>query len=392
MLGRQPELSLAELEAVFGAAKVRPIAPAAALVDTESLDIEKFGGIPKAGSVITTDAPSDWQRLKYDVADRFISLYGSTKNKLTLGLSVYGFNVAAKQVQEVLYPIKQQVKDRGGSIRLIPNQSPALNTAVSHHNKLGLSPNKIELLVVKAGDGRVIVARSTGAQNISSLSRRDQLRPKRDAFVGMLPPKLALQMINLAVGSRLVEGTSAEGRLLDPFCGTGVILQEAMLLGLPVYGTDISAKMIEYSRENLDWLARTRRLGSKRPPELAVADATRARWNQPICAVVSEIYLGMPMSTTPSESAVRRRQTESRELLAHFLANLSGQISRTTPICLAVPAVGTSDDSFKRLQLDDVLNTTGFVRRRFSLIGDTPLVYSRPGQKIAREMLVLQKR
>ena len=43
--------------------------------------------------------------------------------------------------------------------------------------------------------------------------------------------------------------------LLDPFCGTGVVLQEALLMGYDVYGTDLEPRMIDYSGANLDWLS-----------------------------------------------------------------------------------------------------------------------------------------
>ena len=84
-------------------------------------------------------------------------------------------------------------------------------------------------------------------QDIESYTKRDRERPKRDAKVGMLPPKLAQIIINLAAGQLPEEklqnicdiplGEPIPRRLLgqtvlDPFCGTGVILQEASADGL----------------------------------------------------------------------------------------------------------------------------------------------------------------
>ena len=85
---------------------------------------------------------------------------------------------------------------------------------------------------------RLSLVKLEGVQNISAYAMRDQKRPKRDAFVGMLPPKLAQIMINLALGDQ----EPKDKLLLDPFCGTGVLLQEALLMGLKVYGTDLSQK------------------------------------------------------------------------------------------------------------------------------------------------------
>src|SRR5438132_1608433 len=82
-----------------------------------------------------------------------------------------------------------------------------------------------------------ILAQTVKVQDIAAYAQRDQARPKRYAKVGMLPPKLAQIIINLAVG-RLPDNQLAsicdipageqiprphlELTLLDPFCGTGV--------------------------------------------------------------------------------------------------------------------------------------------------------------------------
>ncbi len=52
-------------------------------------------------------------------------------------------------------------------------------------------------------------------QDVDEYAARDQARPKRDAYVGMLPPKLAQTLINNAYGNEL----SGEKRVtvLDPF-------------------------------------------------------------------------------------------------------------------------------------------------------------------------------
>ena len=116
-----------------------------------------------------------------------------------MGISAYNFNIDARDVQKVGIILKQKLKKSGISLRLVPNLEPALSTATSHHNKLGLAPNKVELIIVHTNDNKVVIAESTGSQNITAYAKRDQQRPKRDAFVGMLPPKLAQIMINLAI-------------------------------------------------------------------------------------------------------------------------------------------------------------------------------------------------
>ena len=123
-------------------------------------------------------------------------------------------------------------------MRVVPNRAATLSSATSFHNHL-TSETKIELLKVGGRYYRVIQV-----QNINAYARRDQERPARDAKVGMLPPKLAQILINLA--GELRSGAT----VLDPFCGTGVVLQEALLMGYRAYGTDVSERMVEYSQRN----------------------------------------------------------------------------------------------------------------------------------------------
>ena len=58
-------------------------------------------------------------------------------------------------------------------------------------------------------------------------------------------PRFARALINLA---RLKEGD----KIIDPFCGTGVILIEGALMGMDVYGSDLDEKMIFASRKNME--------------------------------------------------------------------------------------------------------------------------------------------
>ena len=221
-----------------------------ALVNTDDIALTSLGGTLKAGKVILDIPKASWHTVNTKIIQHYTAKWQAQEKKQTLGISVYGTPVNTRDIQKTGLIIKKQLRDKGVALRLIPNESAELSTATSHHNKLGLSDNKTELLVVFSKTGRVIVAESIGAQNITALAKRDQGRPKRDAFVGMLPPKLAQIMLNLALGNR----HESPATTLDPFCGTGVLLQEALLMGYSVYGSDLNPKMIDYTKTNLQWL------------------------------------------------------------------------------------------------------------------------------------------
>src|SRR5680860_44217 len=150
ILGRQPALGIAELERVFGSKFIDVLSNQAVLIDGEYFDVQRFGGVPKAGMVTVELPKSDWHQVSQRVVQYYSNKWSSFDGKITLGISVYGFNIDAREVQKTGIILKQKLKKAGVSLRLVPNPDPALNSAVSHHNKLGLAPNKVELLAVRA--------------------------------------------------------------------------------------------------------------------------------------------------------------------------------------------------------------------------------------------------
>lgn len=388
LLGRQPALGIAELERVFGGQNVTPLSNLAALVEADTFDIQRLGGTLKAGKVVLDLASGDWTKLSNKVIQYYGDTWSSFDGKITLGLSTYGFGANPRDVQKIGIILKQKLKKAGVSLRLIPNQDVALSTATSHHNKLGLSDNKVELLLIRAKSGRILVAQSTGAQNITAYAKRDQERPKRDAFVGMLPPKLAQIMINL-VGKLESDPESDlnQPRILDPFCGTGVILQEASLMRYGAYGTDIAEKMVRYSRDNLNWLEEQSHVHGHW--YLHEGDAMTTKWQQPIAAVVSETYLGQPFSAPPSPAKLDEVRKNCNHIITEFLKNLGPQIKVGTPVCIAVPAWKATDGSFTHLPFIATIAQLGYKPHEFHNISQNDLLYYREDQVVARELLVL---
>lgn len=396
LLGRQPELSIAELERIFS--QVSWFSPQTALIDTaDTIDIQKLGGSQKIGRVIFTADTTDWRRVSDEIVRHYVKAWSTAPGKITLGLSTYDLTASPRDVQKVGLVLKSKLKQSGVSLRLIPNQEAALSTATAHHNKLGLSDNKVELLIIR-GKTQTIIAESVGTQNITALAARDQGRPRRDAFVGMLPPKLAQMMINMAYGSAPApparhtqdsETQPSRPRILDPFCGTGVLLQEAALLGYAVYGTDLSEKMIRYSRDNLNWLQDTYRF--KVDWFLHEGDAMETQWQSPIDAVASEAYLGQPFSAPPSKAKLTEVRSNCNHIIGTFLKNLATQVETGTPVVLAVPAWKDAAGNFTHLPLTTNIESFGFERMELSTVEADRLMYFRPDQVVARELLLLTK-
>lgn len=382
ILGRQPKLGVAELERVYSSEAVDVFSPDTATILTDEFDISRLGGTLKAGRVVA-ELSGDWRLVSKKLIATYAAAWSQSDAKITLGLSAYGFSLTPRDVQKTGIILKGQLKKAGVSLRLVPNTDIALSSATSYHNKLGLSENKVELLIVRGKGGKVIVAESTGAQNITAYTKRDQERPKRDAFVGMLPPKLAQIMISLA-------HPTPGSRILDPFCGTGVILQEAALQGYRVYGTDLSEKMVQFTNHNLQWLKDSHHVTFDW--DVHEGDAMTTIWQQPVDAVVGELYLGQAFSAPPSPSKLAEVRRNCDHIISSFLKNLSSQIESGIPLCVAIPAWKHADGSFTHLPLVSKLSELGYQPVTLKNVSHSDLLYYREDQVVARQLLVLHKK
>ncbi len=384
ILGRQSRLVMAELEAVFGSQQLEPLGDSAALLEIEPTAIthEQLGGTIKVARLLSSLPTTSWQAVSGDIAEQLPSqLAALPEGKLTLGLSAYGLRVTPGQLQSTALTLKKIARCTGRPARVVPNKDVVLNSAQVLHNRL-TQPFGMELLFVASG-GTTYVAQTLSVQDVDSYSKRDFERPKRDAFVGMLPPKLAQIMINLAK-------PQPEAIILDPFCGTGVVLMEAALQGYAVAGSDLSQKMIDFTNENLRWLKEVYRI-TPNVQSLQQADATIYHWPSPIKTVVTETYLGQPLSGLPSKSKLDEIMQNCDTISRKFLVNVRSQLAPDARCCIAIPTwkVGKR---FLHLPLVDDLKKMGYNRVSFSCANEADLIYHRPDQLVARELLVLTVR
>lgn len=402
VLGRQPLISVAELEAQFSgvrlvgaegsvdeAARSAGRSERTTGAELAEFESEREPDIARLGGTLKIAVPIEGALVPW-------LLGRPTEGKITLGVSDYSRRATARTATAEALKCKRILAKRGQSVRVVPNRAATLSSATSFHNHL-TSETKIELLKVGGRYYRVIQV-----QNINAYARRDQERPARDAKVGMLPPKLAQILINLA--GELRPGAT----VLDPFCGTGVVLQEALLMGYRAYGTDVSERMVEYSQRNLEWLAVARgRAGTRRVTgagagggawtgardfRVEVGDATKFSWQPPIGAVAAEVYLGPPMSAPPTEMKLKAAKQECSGTLLGCLRNLAGQLTPGTPVVLAVPAWRRPNGAYERLNLLDEIEQLGYNVRSFKNLAQSDLLYHREQQVVAREIIVLRKK
>lgn len=380
ILGRQPALGIAELESLYGADCIRLVGQQAILLDKDisELNYSRLGGATRLARYLTHIPTADWEKIEKYIAEELPKhTCCLPEGKIKLGVSVFGLKVNLKRLNASGLSFKKAVKDGGRSVRVVPNKGLELNTAQVIHNQL-TSPTGMELLLIKDGD-QTILAQTVSVQDITAYAARDQARPARDARVGMLPPKLAQIIINLAK-------PSDDSTVLDPFCGTGVVLQEASLMGLSAYGTDLDERMIDYSRRNMSWLTETH--DTKPVSILAVADATSYKWDSRFDSVACETFLGRPLSSVPDQQTLNKIIQDVDTIHRKFLRNLASQTKPGFRACIAVPAWITKN-RIKHLKVLDSLRELGYNRLGFVHANNEDLIYHRDNQIVGRELVIL---
>ena len=377
VLGRQPEISYAELISLFPG-EVTRLNEHVVEVNSGAISLERLGGSIKLGKVVGNLPEMPAQ----DIAGHLCSgdlaevLATSGEGKLSFGISLYGVSLSKGQHESLGLELKKALKKLGKSARYVASKGQ-LTAAQITHNKL--LEKGADIWIVKTTHGYTL-ATTIAVQDIAAYAERDHGRPARSAKVGMLPPKLAQMMINLA-------GPKPGSRILDPFCGTGVILQEASLLGFTAYGSDIEPKLIEMSKVNGQWLQNEHQTQEW---ALEVGDAANHQWQGSIGAVVTEGYLGPALSKQPSDKELDRIKSDATKLTIDFLTNLAPQIKSGTPVCITLPCWKV-DKSFSRVEILDQIGQIGYTLKEFLPVTYEHLLYVRADQIVGRQITVLTR-
>jgi len=369
LLGRQPELGLMELESILGADGVEPFGNQAALLVSKP-DLDILGGVQKLGRTI-------FQGPTVDLMEALdINLLPVYDKKTPIAVSYYGLRATTRFVLSSGLELKNRLRHEGRSIRLItPTKGTDVTVAQLKHNRV--LEDGFELMVV-INKQEMIIALTEQIQNIDWYSRRDYDRPARSAKVGMLPPKLAQILVNTTSGELVV----------DPFCGTGVIPQEALLAGRKAVAADLSPEMIAASVQNLTWLQEQR-------PDVAgnwqveePIDARELKLPEG-CVVVSEGYLGPNMIHEPTGPQLSVIKAELRELYLGALASWSTQLAPGAEVSLCVPA-WRQGKTWSYLDILDSLPGLGYTMKVFKHSSE-PLLYARDDQIVGRQLLLIRK-
>src|SRR3989344_6122659 len=262
ILGRVYTMSLAEILQVLTSLgvifKIMACSPEVVVIETDQpLNAQalqqRLGGIIKIIRLFDTfqkkgkEYPSQ-VLINYFTFKRIKDYFQEYSGKKQFGVSIYALDPTLQfreEVTRIAFLIKKILQDQAQSVRAVLPQFPAQALSSVQVNENQLLQKGAEIIVI-CGNQRIFVGKTLIVQNYEDYGRRDFQRPARDEKVGMIPPKVAQTMLNLALPLKPLD------YILDPFCGCGTILDDAILMGYQAIGSDLEQKMIENSGKNLE--------------------------------------------------------------------------------------------------------------------------------------------
>ena len=358
ILGRNPELSAAELRSYFKRMGINVLDFAvkgnSVLAEFDkSLDagaIDFLGGVISIGIVICRVNEMDRKEV-----------YMGEKNNFSYAL--WDFSSSTDDVREYLKKRFRKEKLKASEKKF--REDLELQNS-ERGNKLSSKVDE-EYFVYENYFGKIIEK-----CDYKKIEERDMKKPVRRESLS-ISPRLAKIMINL---SEVKEG----GVLLDSFCGIGVILAEALSQEIVVIGIDKDRKAIEGCRENMKWF--------KFPEEnyrLINEDSSRTRIN-PFDVMVSEPDFGETLRKIPSKETAQKMIKNYENLMISVMDNVKkyvrngrGRFVFTSPFI---------DVGKKRIGADfgRISSASGL-----KVVKGFPISEFRESQVVGREIIVLEK-
>jgi len=388
VLGTNTALSVAEIFASLPFENSALLASDFLIVDSaheinpEAL-IKRLGGVIKIGRIVSEININKEALLEEEIKklakNKQISNPGG---KFNFGLSDYGSRTFNKK--DLGLKTKKAFSNEKISARLVVSREKNLSSVIVTQNKL--LTKGIEI-VLTADEQTIFIGETLAVQAFKDLSLRDYGRPARDDFSGMLPPKLAQIMINLA------QLANEESVIIDPFCGSGTILSESVLMGYKnLFGSDIAFKAVEDTRKNISWLKELYKIADFRLKLVVknVVDLSKFIKSESIDAVITEPYLGPQRGQIAFATVIKNLEDLYSQALAEFLKVLkpNGRVVMIWPMFYGQRPITPDYQGFKILNmLPETLLSSKYMKKN----SRPTIIYGRPGQKVYREVVVLEK-
>ncbi len=299
--------------------------------------------------------------------------YEKSHQKILFGISSFPPDARRNFLKTLLIGVKKECQKNNIPIRFVNRNFQNLDAGTYHKEQLG-KENNVEFCIFSEKKGFVL-AETLAAQDVEAFAKRDFGKPVRDMHVGMLPPKLALIMVNL---SRNTAGDLPH-EIWDPFCGTGSIVIEAARLVVDCFGSDLASKMVVATKENIKHF-----FPDFNTQNIIQHDATKPfSGKKESHAVVTEGYLGPICSKPLSESEFQKLGTKITSIYQGFFEHATAET-----IIISLPFWRKTGGGYWYLQkVLESAKSFGYIASAFGNGTERgSLEFMRKGQIVGREI------
>jgi len=384
LLGNTPPLSLAELQALLPNSTIAKIGENLGQVELENDDqarqvMDLTGGIVKVVKIAKEIAKTDPEFVQAEVTTYLLDLLRSTgHDKATFGIGEIGRDHLEPLATST---IKQTLIKEGYKARYVEGVRQGLSASVLLHKK-----SVIELVIMQTPKG-LFLTQTVAIQDIDRWTMRDRGKPYADHHKGMLPPKVARMMVNMALGHLNPDSKSKVPLVYDPFCGTGTVLFEAILRDCHVIGSDIDPQSVVGTRQNVQWLfdnledVTIRSQASIFQADVANAYLAQSTLKIPVDCIVTEPFLGRPQ---PFPNQVPNIIKGLTKMYLGAFKNWTRWLKNDGIVVIVFPLIHAGNEVFSLEPLIDKLTPLGYTAVL------QPIVYSRPQAITQRQLFVFR--
>lgn len=347
--------------------------------DVDFLFINNLGGTVKVGEMIGSGKSLD--AVKKLVMQKLESLEG----KKVFGFSVLD-NIKEFSLKE-LNNLGMEIKNELGSARFVTSKEKELSSVIVKNEKLLRKGG--EFILFNSVEG-LQIGITKAVQDFKDFEKRDYGRPRSDSKSGMLPPKLAVTMINI------LDIKNKDAKILDPFCGSGTILQELLLKGFKnVIGADISEKAIDDTKINLEWLEKNYNISIDNV-ELYNVDAKEiAQHVKTVDGIITEPFLGPALRGGETKDYIMKNKIELENLYMRVFKTFSKIVKDNGKIVIVVPAFKYKEEIIYLDILHKIASYGFTLQTSYKNLNEknyrSNLMYFRPDAKVLREVMVFKK-
>jgi tRNA G10 N-methylase Trm11 len=382
ILGRNPQLSIAEIMSYIEKESLTPLKNSVVensllLEINEKLDLQRMikelGGTIAIGQVSTKGKKKD--------IENFLE-----KNEIYFGEEIkFNYSVMNFADQETFDEILQDIKDKFKKERLKAFYRSTIGIIdIQEKGYTAGTPKKIkskDVVYFLTRAEQYYFGEIKAVYDSVETEKRDIEKPVRRQELA-ISPRLAKILINL---SQTKKGET----LLDPFCGVGTVIQEAILQDINAVGIDDDKFATIGCEKNLNWLKTKYKINAKY--QIINHDSRKARVPA-VDGIATEPSLGEILKVVPTENRAQMMLGGFQNLMIAVINNIKPSLKQGQKIAFTSPLIKTHHQRFG-CDINKILSNTSLKLSELKFYKSIkfPIAEMRKDSIVGREFFVVEK-